>query len=142
MTSSARTSTAGGIVNPNALTVLLLMTSSNFVGCSTGRSAGRQSYEASAVEREEGAIYLQQTVGAADCLEPRVEVVRAPDRDRLKLHAQGARCDLGTFELHRVGRIRRIPEHSDSPELGNELSQELQALPGEISRADGHPLCL
>jgi hypothetical protein len=28
------------MVNPNAVAVLRLMTSSNFVGCSTGRSAG------------------------------------------------------------------------------------------------------
>jgi hypothetical protein len=38
--SSARTSTAGGIVRPRALAVLRLMTSSNLVGCSTGKSAG------------------------------------------------------------------------------------------------------
>src|SRR4029434_5134138 len=37
---SARASSEGGIVRPRALAVLRLMTSSNFVGCSTGRSAG------------------------------------------------------------------------------------------------------
>ena len=40
MTWSARCSSDGGIVRPRALAVLRLMTSSNFVGCSTGRSAG------------------------------------------------------------------------------------------------------
>jgi hypothetical protein len=40
ITSSARRSSDGGIVIPSALAVLRLMTSSNFVGCSTGRSAG------------------------------------------------------------------------------------------------------
>jgi hypothetical protein len=40
ITSSARDSSDGGIVRPSALAVLRLMTSSNFVGCSTGRSAG------------------------------------------------------------------------------------------------------
>ena len=40
ITWSARASTDGGIVRPRALAVLRLMTSSNFVGCSTGRSAG------------------------------------------------------------------------------------------------------
>jgi Transposase len=40
ITSSARASTAGGIVRPRALAVFRLMTSSNFVGCSTGRSLG------------------------------------------------------------------------------------------------------
>jgi hypothetical protein len=40
MTSSARASTAGGMVIPSALAVFRLITSSNFVGCSTGRSAG------------------------------------------------------------------------------------------------------
>src|SRR5712692_8048182 len=39
-TSSARWSNEGGIVSPSALAVLRLMTSSNFVGCSTGRSPG------------------------------------------------------------------------------------------------------
>src|SRR5262249_36864025 len=37
---SARASSEGGIVRPSALAVLRLMTRSNFVGCSTGRSAG------------------------------------------------------------------------------------------------------
>src|SRR5882724_312598 len=40
ITSSARPSTDGGIVRPRASAVLGLMTSSNFVGCSMGRSAG------------------------------------------------------------------------------------------------------
>src|SRR5262245_50430770 len=40
ITSSARNSTDCGIVRPRALAVLRLMTSSNLVGCSTGRSAG------------------------------------------------------------------------------------------------------
>ena len=40
ITSSARPSTDGGIVSPSAFAVLRLMTNSNFVGCSTGRSAG------------------------------------------------------------------------------------------------------
>src|SRR5207245_8024205 len=38
--SSARTRIDCGIVKPRALAVLRLMTNSNFVGCSTGRSAG------------------------------------------------------------------------------------------------------
>ena len=40
MTSSAPRSSDGGIVRPRALAVLRLITKSNFVGCSTGRSAG------------------------------------------------------------------------------------------------------
>ena len=40
ITSSARPSSDGGIVRPRALAVFMLITSSNFVGCSTGRSAG------------------------------------------------------------------------------------------------------
>src|SRR5205807_5985174 len=40
ITWSARSSSDCGIVKPNTLAVLRLMTSSNFVGCSTGRSAG------------------------------------------------------------------------------------------------------
>src|SRR5262249_9150378 len=40
MTSSARASRDGGIVSPRALAVLRLITSSNLVGCSTGRSPG------------------------------------------------------------------------------------------------------
>src|SRR5215467_11159826 len=40
ITSSARASSDGGIVRPSALAVLRLMTSSNVVGCSTGRSLG------------------------------------------------------------------------------------------------------
>src|SRR6185436_439888 len=38
ITLSARSRSAGGIVSPRALAVLRLMTRSNLVGCSTGRS--------------------------------------------------------------------------------------------------------
>ena len=40
MTSSARARNAGGTVRPIAFAVFMLMISSNFVGCWTGRSAG------------------------------------------------------------------------------------------------------
>ena len=40
ITSSARASSVGGMSRPSALAVLRLMTSSNLVGCSTGKSAG------------------------------------------------------------------------------------------------------
>src|SRR5215471_6761896 len=40
MMRSARARNDGGIVRPRALAVLRLIISSNFVGCSTGRSAG------------------------------------------------------------------------------------------------------
>src|SRR5207245_3723757 len=40
ITWSARPSTGGGIFRPSAFAVLRLITSSNLVGCSTGRSAG------------------------------------------------------------------------------------------------------
>src|SRR5262249_49600292 len=40
ITSSARASSDGGIVRPRAFAVFRLITSSNLVGCSTGRSAG------------------------------------------------------------------------------------------------------
>src|SRR5262249_7292861 len=41
ITSSAMVSSVGGTVRPSALAVLRLTVSSNFVGCSIGRSAGR-----------------------------------------------------------------------------------------------------
>ena len=40
ITWSARCSSDGGIVRPSAFAVFVLMTSSNFVGCSIGRSPG------------------------------------------------------------------------------------------------------
>src|SRR5262245_26292132 len=40
ITLSAWKSSVGGMVRPKACAVLMLMTSSNFIGCSTGRSAG------------------------------------------------------------------------------------------------------
>ena len=40
MTSSARARSAGGTVRPSTRAVLRLITRSNFVGCSTGRSLG------------------------------------------------------------------------------------------------------
>src|SRR5262249_36062319 len=39
--SSARSRNESGIASPSALAVFTLITSSNLVGCSTGRSAGR-----------------------------------------------------------------------------------------------------
>src|SRR6516165_8692432 len=41
MTSSARTSSVGGILMPRAFAVFRLIASSNFVGCSTGKFSGR-----------------------------------------------------------------------------------------------------
>jgi hypothetical protein len=40
ITSSARASSVGGTSIPSALAVLILITNSKWVGCSTGRSAG------------------------------------------------------------------------------------------------------
>jgi hypothetical protein len=40
ITSSARESNEGGTVRPSALAVFMLITSSNLVGCSIGKSAG------------------------------------------------------------------------------------------------------
>ena len=40
MTLSARANTFGGMVRPISLAAFRLMMNSNFVGCSTGRSAG------------------------------------------------------------------------------------------------------
>jgi len=40
ITSSARTSSEGGRVSPSSLAVIMLITSSNLVGCSIGRSEG------------------------------------------------------------------------------------------------------
>ena len=40
ITSSACASNVGEIVRPSASAVFILITTSNFVGCSTGRSAG------------------------------------------------------------------------------------------------------
>ena len=40
ITWSARSRSDGGIVRPSAFAVFMLITSSNFVGCSIGRSAG------------------------------------------------------------------------------------------------------
>src|SRR5262249_22829078 len=40
ITSSARASSAGGTVSPSILAVCALMTSSNLLDCTTGRSAG------------------------------------------------------------------------------------------------------
>src|SRR5262249_38533819 len=40
ITSSARSRNGSEIFSPSGLAVVMLMTSSNFVGCSTGRSAG------------------------------------------------------------------------------------------------------
>jgi hypothetical protein len=40
ITSSARASSVGGTSRPSAFAVVKLMTRSNLVGCSTGRSAG------------------------------------------------------------------------------------------------------
>ena len=40
ITSSARASSVGGISSPSALAVIMLMTRSNLVGCSTGMSPG------------------------------------------------------------------------------------------------------
>ena len=52
ITSSARASSIGGTSSPSALAVLRLITSSNLVGCSTGRSAGFSPLRMPAARRE------------------------------------------------------------------------------------------
>jgi len=58
MTWSARPSTDGGTVSPSAFAVLRLITSSNLVGCSTGKSAGFAPFKIlstkAAIRRPEG----------------------------------------------------------------------------------------
>jgi hypothetical protein len=71
ITSSARTSKEGGTARPSALAVFMLITSSNLVGCSTGRSEGLaplrilSTVAASAAPRVGyiGAIYDQSAIG-------------------------------------------------------------------------------
>src|SRR5262249_42495571 len=38
-----------------------------------------------------------------------------------------------SFLLDEVGQVRRVPENGDALQLGNELLEQLQALPSEIS---------
>ena len=45
ITSSARACSVSGTVRPSALAVLRLSTNSNFVGCSTGKSAGLEPFK-------------------------------------------------------------------------------------------------
>ena len=52
ITSSARASSEGGTVRPSAFAVLRLITSSNLVGCSTGKSAGLCALEKNAAKIE------------------------------------------------------------------------------------------
>src|SRR5262249_20730380 len=66
------------------------------------------------------------------------KVVRIPDRYRLKPHAERPCSDLRLPKLHHlVGRISLTQEHCDSPKLGNEVREQLQALRGDFSRMCG-----
>src|SRR5262249_46878075 len=90
------------------------------------------------MRREKGTIQQEQTVGAAHSLECRIKVVRTPDRYRLKPHAERPCSDLRLPKLQLlVGRISLIQEHCDSPKLGNELREQLQALRGDFRRMCG-----
>jgi len=57
ITSSARASSDGGIVRPSALAVLMLMMSSNLVGCSTGRSEGVAPFRILSAPEEDDLIW-------------------------------------------------------------------------------------
>ncbi len=63
ITLSALASTFGGIVRPICLAVLRLITSSNFVGCSTGMSAGFVPFE-NLVDHKRSALVAFGTVGS------------------------------------------------------------------------------
>ena len=77
-TSSARARMEGGTVRPSALAVLRLITSSNLVGCSTGRSAGGALEDLSGVNSDlakdsgEAASVADQAAGRGE-LAPRVD---------------------------------------------------------------------
>src|SRR5262245_37391673 len=65
ITSSARTSSVGGIVRPSALAVIRLMTRSNLVGCSTGRSAGLLALENPGDIEPSAAIAIRDIIAVA-----------------------------------------------------------------------------
>jgi hypothetical protein len=63
MTLSARAKTFCGIVRPICFAVFRLMTSSNFVGCSTGSSGRLHAFE-NFVQVESGAAKSRKIVGS------------------------------------------------------------------------------
>ena len=91
ITSSARPSSDWGIVRPRAFAVLRLMTSSNFVGCSIGRSAHRRRaarfHKASNVVHGGEAVLRRQLCDAL-CVDK---------GERVELHDER----LGLLALHR-----------------------------------------
>src|SRR6516162_9829095 len=104
MTSSARARIDGGIVRPSAFAVLRLTTSSNVVGCSTGRSAGFAPLRILSTEiglptksRRKARSIRQQ--------HPRIGIAALPRHTR-QMMAQGER---GNSIAHRVGA--RLGEH-------------------------------
>ena len=127
ITSSARASSVGGTSRPSALAVFRLMTSSNLVGCSTGRSAGFAPAQ-DLVDELGGAPEQVREVGAVGHQAARFDVVRdartssavarpAPSvlmRTRLRVHervANDIECVRAALERVEGGRdILRAPD--------------------------------
>jgi hypothetical protein len=96
ITSSARVRIVGGTVRPIALAVLLLIRSSNFVGCSTGRSAGFAPLRILSMNAP-ARRYKIGTFGPA--------VNRPADRSqRLTIDNRCAECDLPAAHAPRTAR--------------------------------------
>src|SRR5262249_8849128 len=75
MTWSTRSRMDSGIVSPSALAVLRLMTSSNFVGCSSGKSPGLAPFRILPV-RDPRRLYASARLGPYDMRQPAVAFSR------------------------------------------------------------------
>jgi len=88
--------------------------------------------ESPSVSREQRIVSLEQAAGTSRGPQCGLEVIRALDRQRLKLHAQRAGRDLRALLLGKVAWIRGPPEDGDAPEL----RKVSRMLPGSL--AEGH----
>src|SRR6266508_1035579 len=117
MTLSALANTFGGIVSPICFAAFKLMTNSNFVGCSTGRSADLASQHKDCI-----------SMSLACRTERRLNVVGILYFQILKLDAERPCSEFRLSQRLSVAWNGCISQHGHAGELGDDLLQEFQSL--------------
>jgi hypothetical protein len=145
-----------GIARPSAFAVVRLTISSNFVGCSTGKSVtlqatglyviiqavhrrettlGRKLGDSYSVSDEHG---VQHNDDRANVLldhrrKDSFDFTWATDFQRMKPDSQRLSRILGVSQLRRIAGVGRIPEESHAGQVGNDLRKELELFADELA---------
>jgi len=157
MSSSARTKSDCGTLMRRAFAVLRLITNSNLVGCSTGRSpallhkvarrvGGWQSGARRQID-DRLSIQLSEAVGSDDervgafshrFVESTAQAVPAAHIEKFCLEAKGTSRRPGLLPFGPRGRVAHVVQERNAREVRNQLLEKLDAFRRELGAEGSH----